>query len=129
MKHLIIAAVSLTSVTTPAVADRHCRAPEPPINTFNLWEHPVEVREDRSQAHLLTYSDLLFDQRIRTLEVCERKGVEFDYNCDAAEFGTMGDVNPDYLGLTEQEYEDRKDANRLRGLSLNDAFAACRGDG
>lgn len=131
MKHLIIAAISLTSVSAPAVAERHCTAPKSPVIVFNFWEHPVEVREDRNQAHQLTYSDLLYDQKVRTLEVCEAKGEDFFYDCDAPEYGTMDEVNPDYLGLTEQEFEDLKDANRHRSMVLGDALAEanCFGDG
>ena len=129
MKHLIIAALSLTSVTTPAVADRHCRAPEPDTKFFEFLDYPAADRENQLQAFLLTRNDYLYDQQVRNLEVCRTKGAEYDYNCDAPAFGEMGDINSDYLGLSEEEFLEVKDENRLRALEMRDALAACRGDG
>lgn len=128
MKHLVIAAISLSSVSAPAVAERHCQAPETPFPYFD-YAAAGEDRDNQLQAFLLTYDDLLHDQKVRTLEVCESKGEEFFYDCDAPEFGSLDDVNPDYFGLTEDEFEAQKDANRLRALNINDAIAACIGEG
>lgn len=127
MKHLIIAAVSLTSVTTPVMADRHCRAPEAPLPYLDVAKYDHDLDNHR-QALGLTFSDFLYEYHSRNLEICHSKGANYNFDCDSPEYGEMGEVDPDYLGLSEEEYLEIEDANRLRTMELRDAFAACIGD-
>ena len=128
MKCFFIAALSLNAFAAPVFADRHCTAPEPNFTYPNYVQYGPEA-ENYSKAFALTLSDYFYEYNLRNIEVCEAKGVDYNQNCDALEYGEMGDINPDYLGLTEEEHLAIDDANRLRTAILRERFAACRGDG
>lgn len=128
MKHLKIAAISLTSVSAPAVAERHCQAPRPEMPYFDVAKHGSDFN-NQLQAFTLTHRDYLHAQHLRNVEICQSMGGDYDFHCDSPEYGEMGDINQDYLGLSEEEYEAKLEEHRLRTLDLRDALAACTGDG
>ena len=127
MKYFFIVALSLNTVASPVVADPHCTPPRPDFTYPNYAQYGSEA-ENYSKAFSLTIRDALHEHGLRNLEVCEAKGADYNYDCDALEYGDVEELNPDYLNLSEEEYSAIDDANEIRTANLRSLFAACMGD-
>ena len=125
MKHLIIAAVSLTSVTTPVVADRHCQAPDIGLPNYDVIRS-LQEGDSYTQAHDLTHRSGLLDWKRETVETCEANPANFDFNCDVASYVPTLEINPTFLNLSEADFDAQ-----LRGISdeaylLDERLKSCR---
>jgi len=124
MKLLSAVVLALPVMPSIAVADRHCQVPERPTPPYDL-RHAQKGLIGYQKAYSLTYRALLEERMIRNAEICEADPEGFHYNCDAVPYPTFDEVDPDFLGLTEDEYDARFDAQRLASLEAQERFAAC----
>ena len=124
LKALSMVILALPVIPSVAIADRHCQAPEqhtPPYDLFHVQKGLVGYQ----QAYDLTYRAALEERMIRNAEICEADPEGFHYNCDAEPYPTFDEVNPDFLGLTEDEYDGLLDEQRFGSLVAQERFAAC----
>ena len=124
MKLLSAVVLALPVMPSIAVADRHCQAPRPNSPFYDVL-YLQKGLVGYPYAHDLTYRALLEARNIRLAEICEVDPEGYHHACDAVPYPTMDEVNPDFLGLTEEEYEARLDAQKLAGLVALERFSAC----
>ena len=124
LKVLSMVILALPVMPSVAIADRHCQAPQPNLPFYDVL-YLQKGLVGYPYAYNLTHRALLEEHNIRNAEICEADPEGYNYACDALPFPTFDEVNPDFLGLTEEEYEAKLDAQKLAGLVALERFSAC----
>lgn len=96
--------IVLACITTPALADGHCPAPQTPLPPYDVIRS-IEEGASYTQAHTLTHRSALLVRRRNIIATCESDPASFDARCDVGDYPTFEDVAPEFLNLPEADFD------------------------
>lgn len=124
----IVPLILFASITTPALADGHCPAPQTPLPPYDVIRS-IEEGASYTQAHTLTHRAALLARRRDIIATCESDPASFDARCDVGDYPTIEDVAPEFLNLPEADFDRLVQEMADETYLLNQRLEACMLEG